>query len=61
MYKLTALEGRRRVLGAEHKDTLDSPNKTGAVLQQMEDYEGALDCYQQALRVQEKVLGEDTS
>ena len=55
--KLTALEGRRRLLGAEHKKTLTSLNNTGIVLKNMEDYEGALGYYQQALRVQEKVLG----
>jgi tetratricopeptide (TPR) repeat protein len=54
---LAALEGRRRVLGAEHKDTLGSLNNLGTVLQQVEDYEGALDYYQQALRGREKVLG----
>ena len=38
-----ALEGQRRVLGAEHKDTLSSLNNMGVVLQIMEDYARALD------------------
>ena len=54
---LAALEGRRRVLGAEDKDTLASLNNMGNVLKEMEDYEGALGYYHQALRVKEKVLG----
>ena len=53
---LAALEGRRRVLGEEHKDTLSSLNNMGVLLANMEDYEGALDYYQQALRGQKKVL-----
>ena len=48
---LAALERRRRVLGDEHKKTLGSLHNMGAVLQHIEDYEGALDYYQQALRV----------
>ena len=51
------MEGRRRVLGEEHKKTLASLTNMGVLLDNMEDYEGALDYYQQALRVQEKVLG----
>ena len=56
---LAALEGRRRVLGAERKDTLATlkNSQMWAVLQHIEDYEGALDFYQQALRGYEKVLG----
>ena len=57
MYKLTALEGRRRVLGEEHIATLTWLNNLGGILHYMEDYKGALNYYQQALRVQEKVLG----
>ena len=54
---LVALEGRRRVLGAEHKKTLDSLNNMGNVLANMEDYEGALDYYKKELRAKERVLG----
>ena len=57
VFYLAAFEGRRRVLGEEHKGTLDSLNNMGTVIHQMEDYEGALVYYQQALKVQEKVLG----
>ena len=54
---LAALEGRRRVLGKEHKDTLMSLNNIGVLLKNMKDYKGALDYNQQSLRVQEKALG----
>ena len=57
MVHLAALEGRRRVLGEEHMDTLASLNNMGCLLDDIEDYGGALDFYQQALRVKEKVLG----
>ena len=50
-------EGRRRVLGEEHKKTLGTLNNMGYLLQHMEDYEGALDYFHQSLRAQEKVLG----
>ena len=59
-FYLAALEGRRRVLGDEHKDTLVSLNNMGVVLDLMKDSEGALDYYEQTLRVQEKVLGRHT-
>ena len=49
-------EGRGRCLD-EHKDTVTSLHNIGYLLQHMRDYVGALDYYQQALRVQEKVLG----
>ena len=45
------------MLGKEHKKTIMLPKNMGVVLQEMEDYEETLDYYQQALRVQEKVLG----
>ena len=45
------------MLGDKHKDTLASLVCIGVLLKKMEDYEGSLDYYQQALRVQEKVLG----
>ena len=45
------------MLGEEHKDTLASLDNFGALLREMGDCEGALDFYQQALRVQEKGLG----
>ena len=41
----------------EHKNTLASLNNMGGVVMSMEDYEGALDYYQQALRGKGKVLG----
>ena len=56
---LIALEDRNRVLGAEHKKTLGTLNNLGTHLQDIEDYEGALDYHQQALSgcVKVKVLG----
>ena len=54
---LAALEGKRRVLAEEHRETLNSLNYMGLVLSAMEDYGGALDYHQQTLSVQEKVLG----
>ena len=54
---LEMAEGRRRVLGEEHKKTLDSLKNMGIVLNDLKDYEGALDYYQQALRGMKKVLG----
>ena len=57
VFYLAALEGRRRVLGEEHKDTLASLNNMGVVVRAMDDNEGSLDYYQQACRAQEKVLG----
>ena len=56
-FMLTALEGRERVRGEEHKDTLVTLNNTGVLLKNMEDFAGALCHFKQALRVQEKVLG----
>ena len=55
--KLVALEGRRRVLGEEHKSTLDSLQNLALLLEKMEDYEGSLAYYQQALTGKERVLG----
>ena len=57
VFHLTALEGKRSVHGDEHKNTLGTLNNTGILLDNMKDYEGALGYYQQAFRVQEKVLG----
>ena len=58
---LAALEGFRRVLGGEHKHTLSSLNNMGCLLDDMEDYGGALDYFQQALRVPGGSIGEDTT
>ena len=43
MLHLAALEGRRRVLGEEHKDTLALLHNMGYLLWYEGDYEGALD------------------
>ena len=57
VFFLATLEGQRRVLGEEHKDTLATLYNIGNVLDDLKDYKEALDYYQQALGVQEKVLG----
>ena len=57
MLWLTALKGRSILLGEELKKTLDSLNNMGRVLDAMKDYERALGYSQEALRVQERVLG----
>ena len=57
VFYLAALEGQKRVLGEEHKDTLRSMSNMGNLLADMEDNEGALAYYQQAVRGYEKVLG----
>ena len=56
VFFLAALEGGR-LLVAEHKKTLDSLNAMWVILHHMKDNAGAHGYYQQALRVQEKVLG----
>ena len=50
VFFVAALEGRRRVLGDEHIETLGSLHNLGSVPDDLKDYEGALDYYQQALR-----------
>ena len=57
VFYLTALEGRRSVLRAEHKKTLGSLYNLGLVLHFVEDYEGAQDYCQQGLKVKEKIWG----
>ena len=56
-FYIAALEGRRRLLGEEHKESLGLLNNLGMALSEVKDYEGAIEYYQQALTVQEKVLG----
>ena len=56
VFYLAALEGYRRVLGKGEMKTLGSLNNLGCLRQFMEDYEGALDYYQQALKGKEKIL-----
>lgn len=57
VYYLAALEGRRRVLGDDHKDTLDTVNNLGVLSYDMGDYEGSLAYYEEALKGEERVLG----
>ena len=55
MFYLAALKGMRRALGDEHKNTLMYLHNIGAVLNDLKDYEEALNCSQQAVSVLEDV------
>lgn len=52
-----ALEGREKVLGPEHPDTLTSVSNLGSVLGSLGKYEEAKAMHQRALEGSEKVLG----
>ncbi|KAF1943506.1 putative kinesin [Clathrospora elynae] len=52
-----ALEGRERVLGLEHPDTLTSVSNLGSVLESQVKYDKAEAMHQRALEGYEKVLG----
>jgi tetratricopeptide (TPR) repeat protein len=52
-----ALDGREKVLGPEHPDTLTSVNNLGSVLERQGKYEEAEAMHRRALKGREKVLG----
>ena len=52
-----ALDGKTRVLGEEHVETLSVYNQLGGLYWMMEDWESAHDCLLRANSIQEKVLG----
>jgi hypothetical protein len=54
-----ALEGRERVLGKEHPDTMTSMNNLAVVLQGQGKYEQAEERNQRALEGREKALGKE--
>ncbi|MFC7388454.1 tetratricopeptide repeat protein [Sphaerisporangium rhizosphaerae] len=54
-----ALEGRRRVLGADHPDTLTSMSDLAITLREMGELQQARALEQQALEVRRRVLGDD--
>jgi tetratricopeptide (TPR) repeat protein len=54
-----ALEGREKVLGYEHRDTLTSVNNLGNVLSSQGKYEEAEVMYRRALEGYEEVLGRE--
>ena len=56
-YFFAALEGRRRVLGDEHKLTLDSLNCMGGITHILKDFDASTGYYNEAFRGYEKVLG----
>ena len=55
-----ALEAYRRVLGAEHPDTLISMNNLAATRRALGDAEGARQLHEDALEVRRRVLGPST-
>jgi hypothetical protein len=54
-----ALEGRRRVLGDDHPDTLQSMNNVAELRRKVGDRHGAHDLHSQALAARRRVLGDD--
>ena len=54
-----ALEGRRRVLGDDHRDTLLSISDMGILLSSMGKHEEALPYFREALGVSRRVVGDD--
>jgi len=52
-----ALQGRLRVLGPDHKDTLMSLTNLGIVHKMMKDYVGAIKFYERSLEGKERTLG----
>ena len=58
LINFAAIEGYRKVLGEEDMHTLTALHNFGSLLNDgLQDHEGALDCFQQVLRGEEKVLG----
>ncbi|KAK4164715.1 phosphorylase superfamily [Cladorrhinum sp. PSN259] len=54
-----ALELKEKVLGREHRSTLDSMNNLGLVLQNQGKYEEGEQIHRQALKLKEEVLGRE--
>ena len=52
-------QARRRVLGPEHPDTLDSMDTYGTALSSVKKYDEAESIYRQCLQARERVLGND--
>ena len=57
MFHLTALEGRRRVLGEERMKSLASMGSMGVLCGYIKDWQGVLSYFHQALTLEEKLLG----
>lgn len=53
------VEGRRKVPGQEHSDTLDSIKNLGLVLDKLGKYEEAEEMHRQVLEGKKKMLGEE--
>jgi hypothetical protein len=53
------LEKRKRVLGQDHRDTLESLNNLAQLLQSKGEYERALPLFEECLATRKRVLGED--
>ena len=54
-YKVMAFEGRKKLLGADAKDTLASLMNLGVLYRKMGNCKGAIECYERCLKLQEKV------
>ena len=59
MAQIVRLEGRRRVLGNDHPDTLSSIKSMGTLLQDQGKLDEALPFYKEALEGRRRVLGDD--
>ncbi len=59
VYFLEALEGKRRVLGDEHPETLNSINNMRGLLNKQGKYEEAMPYSVEALEGQRRVLGDE--
>jgi tetratricopeptide (TPR) repeat protein len=60
-YYVEALETRRRVLGDEHPNTLNSIGNMGNLLYMQGKYEEAMPYYVEALETSRRVLGDEHS
>ncbi|CUS06611.1 unnamed protein product [Tuber aestivum] len=54
-----ALEGREKILGPDHPDTLTSVNNLAGVLQSQGKYDESEEMHRRALEGREKILGPD--
>jgi hypothetical protein len=56
-----ALEGKEKILGKEHPDTLTTVSFMAAIFEAKSQYQKALDLRRRALEGRQKVLGESYS
>ena len=53
------LEKRKRILGDDHPDTLDSINNLALLLKAQGEYDRALPLYEDCLEKRKRILGDD--